>query len=138
MFIADAERAGIYGEELANHFSEQILRRSHEMVRFQEEVLKSLTQMVDFNNQIYAVIMEDTQNALKFQDQFNVYLKETTDAFHELAESHKRIQQVLHDNGTFEDFRNIATSTIRLKHSIDAAKPGMEELAQVTRRMFQS
>ncbi|OFD48731.1 hypothetical protein BWGOE2_03840 [Bacillus mycoides] len=134
MFIADAERAGIYGEERANHFSEQILRRSHEMVRFQEEVLKSMTQMVDFNNQIYAVIMEDTQNVLKFQDQFNVYLKQTTDAFHELAESHKRIQQVLHDNGTFEDLGNIATSTIRLKHSIDAAKPGMEELVQVTRK----
>ncbi|MBE7106373.1 S-layer protein [Bacillus cereus] len=134
MFIADAERAGIYGEERANHFSEQILRRSNEMVRFQEEVLKSMTQMVDFNNQIYAVIMEDTQNVLKFQDQFNVYLKQTTDAFHELAESHKRIQQVLHDNGTFEDLGNIATSTIRLKHSIDAAKPGMEELAQVTRK----
>ncbi|MBJ8073486.1 hypothetical protein JDS72_27535 [Bacillus cereus] len=78
--------------------------------------------------------MEDTQNVLKFQDQFNVYLKQTTDAFHELAESHKRIQQVLHDNGTFEDLGNIATSTIRLKHSIDAAKPGMEELAQVTRK----
>ncbi|MGG0763179.1 ribonuclease domain-containing protein [Bacillus paramycoides] len=134
MFQADAERAGIYGEERANHFSEQILRRSHEMVRFMEEVQKSLTQMVDFNNQIYAVIMEDTQNVLKFQDQFNVYLKQTTDAFHELAESHKRIQQVLHDNGTFEDLGNIATSTIRLKHSIDAAKPGMEELAQVTRK----
>ncbi|OFD35947.1 hypothetical protein BWGOE2_56700 [Bacillus mycoides] len=141
MFIADAERAGIYGDELgqyaedrANHFSEQILRRSHEMVRFQEEMLKSMTQIVDFNNQIYDVIREDIQVSLKFQDQFNVYLKETTDAFHELAENHKRIQQVLHDNGTFEDLGNIATSTIRLKHSIDAAKPGMEELAQVTRK----
>ncbi|WP_257155174.1 N-acetylmuramoyl-L-alanine amidase family protein [Bacillus paramycoides] len=127
MFIADAERVGIYTEE-------QLLRGSHEMVRFLEEVSKSLTQMVEFNNQIYAVIMEDTQNVLKFQDQFNVYLKQTTDAFHELAESHKRIQQVLHDNGTFEDLGNIATSTIRLKHSIDAAKPGMEELVQVTRK----
>ena len=107
------------------------------MLRFQQEVVKSLDQMVEFNNQIYAVIMEDTQNVLKFQDQFNVYLKQTTDAFHELAESHKRIQQVLHDNGTFEDLGNIATSTIRLKHSIDAAKPGMEELVQVTRKMFQ-
>ncbi|EOP44839.1 hypothetical protein IK1_04572 [Bacillus cereus VD146] len=78
--------------------------------------------------------MEDTQNVLKFQDQFNVYLKQTTDAFHELAESHKRIQQVLHDNGTFEDLGNIATSTIRLKPSIASAKPGMEELAQVIRK----
>lgn len=141
MFQADAKRAGIYGDDLgqyaedrAKHFSELILRGSKEMLRFQEEVLKSLDQMVEFNNQIYAVIMEDTQNVLKFQDQFNVYLKQTTDAFHELAESHKRIQQVLHDNGTFEDLGNIATSTIRLKHSIDAAKPGMEELVQVTRK----
>lgn len=134
MFQADAERAGIYGEERANHFSEQILRRSHEMVRFMEEVEKSLTQMVEFNNQIYDVTREEIQRVGKFQDQFNVYLKQTTDAFHELAESHKRIQQVLHDNGTFEDLGNIATSTIRLKHSIDAAKPGMEELVQVTRK----
>ncbi|WP_141559949.1 pre-toxin TG domain-containing protein [Bacillus thuringiensis] len=141
MFQADAKRAGIYGDDLgqyaedrAKHFSELILRGSKEMLRFQQEVVKSLDQMVEFNNQIYAVIMEDTQNVLKFQDQFNVYLKQTTDAFHELAESHKRIQQVLHDNGTFEDLGNIATSTIRLKHSIDAAKPGMEELVQVTRK----
>ncbi|KAB2372783.1 MULTISPECIES: pre-toxin TG domain-containing protein [unclassified Bacillus (in: firmicutes)] len=134
MFRADAERAGIFGEEQAKHFSEQILRRSHEMVRFMEEVQKSLTQMVEFNNQIYDVIREDIQNVGKFQDQCNIYLKQIADSIHELAESHKRIQQVLHDNGTFEDLGNIATSTIRLKHSIDAAKPGMEELVQVTRK----
>ncbi|WP_142316364.1 pre-toxin TG domain-containing protein [Bacillus toyonensis] len=134
MFQADAERAGIFGEEQANHFSEQILRRSHEMVRFMEEVQKSLTQMVEFNNQIYDVIREDIQNVGKFQDQFNVYLKQITDAMTELTKSMTHIQQVLHNNGTFEDLGNIATSTIRLKHSIDAAKPGMEELVQVTRK----
>ncbi|WP_439876663.1 pre-toxin TG domain-containing protein (plasmid) [Bacillus mycoides] len=141
MFQADAERAGIYGDDLgqyaedrANHFSELILRGSKEMLRFQEEVLKSLTQMNEFNNQIYDVIREDIQNVGKVQDQCNIYLKQIADSIHELAESHKRIQQVLHDNGTFEDLGNIATSTIRLKHSIDAAKPGMEELAQVTRK----
>ncbi len=134
MFQADAERAGIFGEEQANRFSEQILRRSHEMVRFMEEVQKSLTQMVEFNNQIYDVIREDIQNVGKFQDQFNVYLKQITDAMTELTKSMTHIQQVLHNNGTFEDLGNIATSTIRLKHSIDAAKPGMEELVQVTRK----
>ena len=134
MFIADAERAGIYGEERAKHFSEQILRRSHEMVRFQEEVLKSLTQMVEFNNQIYDVIREDIQIVGKFQDQCNIYLKQIADSMTYITQSMQHTQQVLHDNGTFEDLGNIATSTIRLKHSIDAAKPGMEELVQVTRK----
>lgn len=127
LFIADAERVGIYTEE-------QLLRGSHEMVRFLEEVSKSINQMVEFNNQIYDVIREQTQNVLKFQDQCNIYLKQIADSMTYITQSMQHIQQVLHDNGTFEDLGNIATSTIRLKHSIDAAKPGMEELAQVTRK----
>ncbi|ENQ3112604.1 S-layer protein [Bacillus cereus] len=141
MFQSDAEKAGIYGDELGkymgdriNHFSEQIYRGSQEMLRFQQEVLKSLDQMVEFNNQIYDVIREQTQNVLKFQDQCNIYLKQIADSMTYITQSMQHIQQVLHDNGTFEDLGNIATSTIRLKHSIDAAKPGMEELAQVTRK----
>ncbi|OWW09593.1 S-layer protein, partial [Bacillus sp. MB353a] len=63
-----------------------------------------------------------------------MYLKQIADSMTYITQSMQHIQQVLHDNGTFEDLGNIATSTIRLKHSIDAAKPGMEELAQVTRK----
>ncbi|OLR84147.1 hypothetical protein BTO25_02490, partial [Bacillus sp. MB366] len=100
MFQADAERAGIFGEEQAKHFSEQILRRSHEMVRFMEEVQKSLTQMVEFNNQIYDVIREDIQNVGKFQDQCNIYLKQIADSMTYITQSMQHIQQVLHDNGT--------------------------------------
>lgn len=50
----------------------------------------------------------------------------------EIEGNHRKLAEGL--SGVVKDLGPVVNSSIRLKHSIDEAKPGMEELVQVTRK----
>lgn len=60
------------------------------------------------------------------------FLKDVADATVEIEKNHRKLAEGL--SGVVKDLGPVVNSTIRLKHSIDKAKPAMEELVQVTRK----
>lgn len=52
------------------------------------------------------------------------------------SKNHRKLAEGL--SGVVKDLGPVVNSSIRWKHSIDEAKPGMEELVQVTRKTLQS
>ena len=106
---------------------------------FGKDAITSGKELIDFNMEIlkqYQYLLEYEVDSLKAisaaQDEINMYLKSIADYMAELAASWTHTAEVLRKNGTFEDLGKVAESSIRLKKSIEVAKPKMEELARKT------
>ncbi|PED05108.1 S-layer protein [Bacillus pseudomycoides] len=65
-----------------------------------------------------------------YQDKTNEFLKDMSDAIVQIGENHRKLREGF--TGAVQDLGKVAESSIRLKKSIEVAKPKMEELARQT------
>ncbi|MED0889909.1 ribonuclease domain-containing protein, partial [Bacillus mycoides] len=109
-----AKLLGADGKELLDFGMDTyvfILQQYVSMARAYEETYKALD--------VVAV------KALELQKEINAAIHQITLNMQELSKGF---------SGVVKDLGPVVNSSIRLKHSIDEAKPGMEELVQVTRK----
>ncbi|WP_303745107.1 ribonuclease domain-containing protein, partial [Bacillus pseudomycoides] len=68
-----------------------------------------------------------------YADKTNEFLKCMSDVIVEIGENNRKLHEMFKKTGALQDLGKIAGDSIRLKKSIEVAKPKMEELAQKTR-----
>ncbi|WP_367899936.1 S-layer protein, partial [Bacillus pseudomycoides] len=68
-----------------------------------------------------------------YADKTNEFLKCMSDVIVEIGENNRKLHEMFKKTGALQDLGKIAEDSIRLKKSIEVAKPKMEELAQKTR-----
>ncbi|PFZ93905.1 S-layer homology domain-containing protein [Bacillus wiedmannii] len=114
---------------LLGNTREDALAYGKEWMGFSADVYTTILQNYVSLNQAYA----DYYKALdvvagKSAD----FLKDVADATVEIEKNHRKLAEGL--SGVVKDLGPVVNSSIRLKHSVDEAKPQLEELVQVTRK----
>ncbi|WP_368936294.1 N-acetylmuramoyl-L-alanine amidase family protein [Bacillus sp. SH8-8] len=115
--------------KLLGNTKEDALAYGKEWVGFSADVYTTILQNYGALYQAYA----DYYKALdvvagKSAD----FLKDVADATVEIEKNHRELAEGL--SGVVKDLGPVVNSSIRLKHSVDEAKPQLEELVQVTRK----
>lgn len=86
--------------------------------------------------QNYGALYQDYADYYKALDvvsgKWSGFLKDVADATVEIEKNHRKLAEGL--SGVVKDLGPVVNSSIRLKHSVDEAKPQLEELVQVTRK----
>ncbi|MFF1995297.1 S-layer protein, partial [Bacillus mycoides] len=86
--------------------------------------------------QNYGALYQDYADYYKALDvvsgKWSGFLKDVADATVEIEKNHRKLAEGL--SGVVTDLGPVVNSSIRLKHSVDEAKPQLEELVQVTRK----
>ncbi|MEH7040400.1 N-acetylmuramoyl-L-alanine amidase family protein [Bacillus pseudomycoides] len=72
------------------------------------------------------------ENLSVLQDKTNEFLKDMSDVIVEIGENNRKLHEMFKNTGALQDLGKIAESSIRLKKSVEVAKPKMEELARKT------
>ncbi|PFK32901.1 S-layer protein [Bacillus cereus] len=124
----DKEKLKLFGKDAitsGKEFGKELIEFRKELIDFNMEILKQYQYLLEYE-------VESLQAISSFQSEINKYLKIIADSMAELAASWNHTEQVLRKNGTFEDLGKVATNAIRLKKSVEDAKPKMEELARKT------
>lgn len=67
-----------------------------------------------------------------YADKTSEFLEDVSKDIHQITLNMQELSKGF--SGVVKDLGPVVNSSIRLKHSIDEAKPGMEELVQVTRK----
>ncbi|MBJ8077476.1 S-layer protein [Bacillus cereus group sp. N12] len=131
-------------EELVNAMKGDIRNLT---VTQRKELVKLLgadgKELLDFGMDTYVFILQQyvsmaqaydkTYEILSlYADKTNEYLEELSKDIHKMRLYTEELSKGF--SGVAKDLVPVINSSIRLKHSIDEAKPGMEELVQVTRK----
>lgn len=115
--------------KLLGNTREDALAYGKEWMGFSADVYTTILQNYVSLNQAYADFYKALDvvagKALETQN-------EITKNILQIEENHRKLAEGL--SGVVKDLGPVVNSSIRLKHSIDEAKPGMEELVQVTRK----
>ncbi|MGR3779347.1 ribonuclease domain-containing protein [Bacillus paramycoides] len=115
--------------KLLGNTREDALAYGKEWMGFSADVYVSILQYYTSLYETYAWYYQTLDVvAGKASDFLDVLVKATV----EIGENHRKLAEGL--SGVVKDLGPVVNSSIRLKHSIDEAKPGMEELVQVTRK----
>ncbi|MGS2751356.1 pre-toxin TG domain-containing protein [Bacillus zanthoxyli] len=115
--------------KLLGNTREDALAYGKEWMGFSADVYTTIIQYYGALYQTYA----DYYKALDVvSGKWSGFLKDVADATVEIEKNHRELAEGL--SGVVKDLGPVVNSSIRLKHSIDEAKPGMEELVQVTRK----
>lgn len=104
-------------------------------------------ELLDFSVETYTFILQqyvsmaqaygETYKVLSiYADKTSEFLEDVSKDIHQITLNMQELSKGF--SGVVKDLGPVVNSSIRLKHSIDEAKPGMEELVQVTRKTFQS
>lgn len=102
------------------------------IVQFGSDVNTAFLNVVLTEYQMIYTSLDNYYKVLNvYADKTNEFLKYIADATVEIEENHRKLREGF--KGAFQDLGKVAESSIRLKKSIEVAKPKMEELAQKTR-----
>ncbi|MGE7874829.1 S-layer protein, partial [Bacillus paramycoides] len=115
--------------KLLGNTREDALAYGKEWMGFSADVYVSILQHYTSLYQTYAWYYQTLDlvagKAIETQNEINKNIRQ-------IEENHRKLAEGL--SGVVKDLGPVVNSSIRLKHSIDEAKPGMEELVQVTRK----
>lgn len=115
--------------KLLGNTRDDVLAYGKEWMGFSADVYTTILQNYGELYQAYA----DYYKALDVvSGKWSDFLKDVADATVEIEKNHRKLAEGL--SGVVKDLGPVVNSSIRWKHSIDEAKPGMEELVQVTRK----
>ena len=115
--------------KLLGNTRDDVLADGKEWMGFSADVYTTILQNYGELYQAYA----DYYKALDVvSGKWSDFLKDVADATVEIEKNHRKLAEGL--SGVVKDLGPVVNSSIRWKHSIDEAKPGMEELVQVTRK----
>ncbi|WP_144488489.1 pre-toxin TG domain-containing protein [Bacillus sp. ABP14] len=115
--------------KLLGNTRDDVLAYGKEWMGFSSDVYTTILQNYGELYQAYA----DYYKALDVvSGKWSDFLKDVADATVEIEKNHRKLAEGL--SGVVKDLGPVVNSSIRWKHSIDEAKPGMEELVQVTRK----
>ncbi|PGD09783.1 S-layer protein [Bacillus wiedmannii] len=115
--------------KLLGNTREDALAYGKEWMGFSADVYVSILQYYTSLYQTYVGYYQALDVvAGKTADFLDVLAKATV----EIEENHRKLAEGI--SGVVKDLGPVVNSSIRLKHSIDEAKPGIEELVQVTRK----
>ncbi|MGM2611215.1 ribonuclease domain-containing protein [Bacillus pacificus] len=100
-------------------------------------------ELLDFSVETYTFILQqyvsmaqaygETYKVLSiYADKTSEFLEDVSKDIHQITLNMQELSKGF--SGVVKDLGPVVNSSIRLKHSIDEAKPGMEELVQVTRK----
>ncbi|PFB62831.1 pre-toxin TG domain-containing protein [Bacillus cereus] len=100
-------------------------------------------ELLDFSVETYTFILQqyvsmaqaygETYKVLSiYADKTSEFLEDVSKDIHQITLNMQELSKGF--SGIVKDLGPVVNSSIRLKHSIDEAKPGMEELVQVTRK----
>ncbi|KAB7656900.1 S-layer protein [Bacillus sp. B2-WWTP-C-10-Post-4] len=115
--------------KLLGNTKEDALAYGKEWMGFSADVYVSILQYYTSLYQSYAWYYQTLDvvagKALETQNEINKNILQ-------IEENHRKLAEGL--SGVVKDLGPVVDSSIRLKHSVDIAKPAMEELVQVTRK----
>ncbi|MED1093567.1 S-layer protein [Bacillus paramycoides] len=115
--------------KLLGNTREDALAYGKEWMGFSADVYTTILQNYVSLNQAYADYYKALDvvagKALETQNEITKYILQ-------IEENHRKLAEGL--SGVVKDLGPVVNSSIRLKHSVDEAKPQLEELVQVTRK----
>ncbi|AAY60224.1 hypothetical protein pE33L466_0059 (plasmid) [Bacillus cereus E33L] len=115
--------------KLLGNTGKDALAYGKEWMVFSADVYVSILQHYESLIEVYAGYYQALDvvavKAIETQNEINKGLRQ-------IEENHRKLAEGL--SGVVKDLGPVVDSSIRLKHSVDIAKPAMEELVQVTRK----
>ncbi|PEM85170.1 S-layer protein [Bacillus wiedmannii] len=115
--------------KLLGNTGKDALAYGKEWMEFSADVYVSILQYYESLMKVYAGYYQALDvvagKAIETQNEINKGLRQ-------IEENHRQLAEGL--SGVIKDLGPVVNSSIRLKHSVDEAKPQLEELVQVTRK----
>ncbi|MEH7052604.1 S-layer protein [Bacillus pseudomycoides] len=97
-----------------------------------QDAVNITNDMLECHNFLLQSTVAYYENLSVLQDKTNQFLKDMSDAIVEIGENNRKLHEMFKETGALQDLGKVAESSIRLKKSVEVAKPKMEELARKT------